>query len=185
MIGAEKTMGRAGHNHWRKRMVEIQAAPNRLQTEAPRQRRHAVTGRRRQAALDQVLSKILLTALSPVLTHCVINKKRNPPSEKGDSKNHRKNVIERRGFRLRFGFLFFDGFDERVRTGRGITVACLIVEFIGAIRFSVAVKVCVLVGRITMVVMVSAGTSVIMASVGVRATGMRENRKEHKQLKNG
>lgn len=55
-------------------------------------------------------------------------------------------------------------------------MACLIVEFIGAIRFSVAVKVCVLVGRITMVVMVSAGTSVIMASVGVRATGMRENR---------
>lgn len=60
-------------------------------------------------------------------------------------------------------------------------MACLIVEFIGAIRFSVAVKVCVLVGRITMVVMVSAGTSVIMASVGVRATGMRENRREHKQ----
>lgn len=147
-----------------------------MQAEAPRQRRHAVTGRRRQAALNQVLSKILLTALSPVLTHCVINKKRNPPSEKGDSKNHRKNAMKRRGFRGGFSFLLFDGFDESIRAGRGITVTCLIVEFIGTIRFPVAVKVCVLVGRITMVVMVSAGTSVIMASVGVRATGMRENR---------
>lgn len=147
-----------------------------MQAEAPRQRRHAVTGRRRQAALDQVLSKILLTALSPVLTHCVINKKRNPPSEKGDSKNHRNNVIERRGFRLRFSFLFFNGFDERVRTGRGITVDCLIVEFIGAIRFSVAVKVCVLVRRMAVVVMVGASTAVTMPAAGICATGMRENR---------
>ena len=57
MIGAEKTMKRAGHNHWWKRMVELQAAPNRLQAEAPRQRRHAVTGRRRQAATDYIERK--------------------------------------------------------------------------------------------------------------------------------
>lgn len=156
-----------------------------MQTEAPRQRRHAVTGRRRQAALNQVLSKILLTALSPVLTYSVINKKRNPPSEKDAFQNYRKNVIKCRGLRLRFGFLFFDGFDEHVRTGRGITVACLIVEFIGAIRFSVAVKVCVLVRRMAVVVMVGASTAVTMPAAGICATGMRENRKEHKQLKNG
>ena len=49
MIEAEKTMERAVHNHWRKRMVELQAAPNRLQkTKAPCQRRHAVTGRSHQ-----------------------------------------------------------------------------------------------------------------------------------------